>query len=141
MAGKPALGLLLAARPQLRQQPRTRRLRRQPYVPLLNQHGYNHGYARLGYELPQLLLQLSLQLFDGEPSGVNTVHKRQRDPSVGLHHCRARKLRFAHDLYVEQFANHYRVCFGLGRSHLSPADSQKSHAGNQYCDAVSAEHS
>src|SRR5690348_16268261 len=65
------LGLVLPDWPQVRQQPRTRRIGRNPYVPLLSHSGCNHGYARLGYELPQILLQLTLQLFDGEPSGVN----------------------------------------------------------------------
>jgi hypothetical protein len=75
LSGSKPGGLMLPLpdRPQIGEQPRTKRVGHNPHLRLLSHSGCNHGYARLGYELPQLLLQLTLQLFDGEPSGVNTV--------------------------------------------------------------------
>ena len=75
LSGSETRGLMLPLpdRPQIGQPPRTKRVGHNPHLRLLSHSGCNHGYARVGYELPQLLLQLSLQLFDGEPSGVNTV--------------------------------------------------------------------
>jgi len=75
LSGSKPGGLMLPLpdRPQIGEQPRTKRVGHNPHLRRLSHSDCKHGYARLGYELPQLLLQLTLQLFDGEPSGVNTV--------------------------------------------------------------------
>lgn len=59
--------------PQIRQQPRTRGVGRNPYAPLLSHTRCNYGYTGLFYELLQPLLQSRLQLLDGKPSRVNFV--------------------------------------------------------------------
>lgn len=132
--------LLSADWPQVRQRPGARRLRCTPYVKPLSHPDYSHGYPRLLDILLQPLLQLHLQLFDGEPSCLDTVYKRQCDPAVGLHHPRDRELGFALNLYFHRFTWQYEPFFRSGMSSLCPADRQKNHAEEKHGDAASAEH-
>lgn len=71
---------------------------------------------------------------------MDTIYKRQCDPSVGLHHRRDRELGFALNLYFDRFTWQYERCFGPSKSPLCPADRQRNHPEEKYGEAASAEH-
>ncbi len=63
---------------------------------------------------------------------MDTIYKRQCDPSVGLHHRRDRELGFALNLYFDRFTWQYERCFGPSKSPLCPADRQRNHPEEKY---------